>query len=253
MERSMLGSRAGRTLLARLRSALAPNNVPSAINWDLTYACPLRCGHCYSESGRRPSRQLPLESLLRIADAILAVRPVPTVTFSGGEPLVVRGVLDVARRLKDGGATTTLYTSGFRLKEDLATGVAGVFDRVAVSLDGPDAVTNDFLREREGAFEEAMRASAMLDGLAAHRAFSFGLEVTLMKSNWATAERFATEVAPKFPHLSYLHLGALIPTGLASRETFVERELLDEAQMADLPVLAKRLRRAAPRTVQVRV
>src|SRR5262252_8344232 len=100
----MFGSRFGRAVLFAGARRFRRQAVPSAVNWDLTYACPLRCGHCYSESGRRPSRQLPLPSLLRIADEILAVRPVPTVTFTGGEPLVVRGVLDVARHLKEGGA-----------------------------------------------------------------------------------------------------------------------------------------------------
>lgn len=227
--------------------------MPAAINWDLTYACPLRCGHCYSESGRRPSRQLRLESLLRLADAILAVRPVPAVTFSGGEPLVVRGILELAARLKLGGARTTLYTSGFRLDENMATGVAASFDRIAVSLDGPDARVNDFLRERPGAFDGAMRGARMLDAHVARGSSQLGLEVTIMKSNWATLERFATDVLPELPHFSYLHLGALIPTGLASRESFVDRELLDDAQMAELPALEKRLARAVPRGVRVRV
>lgn len=229
--------------------------MPSAVNWDLTYACPLRCGHCYSESGRRASRQLPLESLFRIADAILTVQPTPIVTFTGGEPLLVRGFLDVARRLRRGGARLTIYTSGFRIQEAMAREVADVFDRVAVSIDGPDAATNDFLRERAGSFDEAIRAARLFDALAARARtpFRFGFEITILKTNWASLDRFVTEIAPRYPHLGYLHLGALIPTGLASRESYVERELLDEDQMAELPELEKRLRKLAPRSLDVRV
>lgn len=245
--------RLGRALLGTLGRAPSPR-VPSAINWDLTYACPLRCGHCYSESGRRASRQLPIESLLRIADALLAVRPVPEVTFTGGEPIIVKGFLDIARRLKDGGARLSLYTSGFKLKEEAAAEIARLFDRVAVSLDGPDAPVNDFIRERAGAFDEAMRGAALLDGLArAPERFAFGLEVTIMKTNYATLDRFATEIVPRLPHLEHLHLGALIPTGLASRESFAERELLDEDQMAELPAVQRRLQSLVPETVAVRV
>jgi MoaA/NifB/PqqE/SkfB family radical SAM enzyme len=228
--------------------------VPSAINWDLTYACPLRCGHCYSESGRRPARQLPLESLLRIADELLEIRPVPEVTFTGGEPIVVKGFLELAQRLKEGGARLSLYTSGFRLKEDVAREIARLFDRVAVSLDGPDAPINDFIRERTGSFDEAMRAARMLDGFVGVPAsFAFGIEVTIMKTNFGALERFATEVASELPHLGHLHLGALIPTGLASRESFVERELLDDEQMAELPDIEERLRGLVARGVTVRV
>ncbi|MCZ0982320.1 cytochrome P450 [Streptomyces diastatochromogenes] len=46
---------------------------PLEVLWDITYACPLRCTHCYSESGRRPARRLSGEDMLRAADAILAL------------------------------------------------------------------------------------------------------------------------------------------------------------------------------------
>src|SRR5688572_2477861 len=178
---------AGRSVLGRLGVAPAPR-APHTINWDLTYACPLRCGHCYSESGRRSARQLPLEDLLRIADVLLAIEPRPTVTFSGGEPILVKGMLELARKLKRGGARLVLYTSGYRLTPELASGIAATFDRISVSLDGADAETNDFLRERRGAFEEALRALTLLgaalpegrDRRAGQR--ELAIEVTVMKS-----------------------------------------------------------------------
>lgn len=242
------------TFLGRIRRARPPVRA-SAINWDLTYACPLRCGHCYSESGRRAGRQLPFEQLVALADRILAERPVPAVTFTGGEPILVKGFLELAERLKRGGARLNLYTSGFRLGESTAARIASSFDRVGLSVDGPDPSINDFIRERAGSFEEAMRAAAMFDELSAGGAagYRWGFEVTVMKTNWSTLDRFVTEILPKFPNMAYLHLGALIPTGLASRETFASRELLDDDQMAELPFLEKRLRRMAPRRVDIRV
>ncbi|ARX89288.1 hypothetical protein SMD44_08775 [Streptomyces alboflavus] len=80
--------------------------------WDTTYACPLRCSHCYSESGRRPSRQLGPDDMLRVADALVALGP-RVVALSGGEPLVVRGVFDVAERLRAGGVKLSINTSGW--------------------------------------------------------------------------------------------------------------------------------------------
>src|SRR6266542_911684 len=97
-----LARRAARAALGRLRVARPPR-VPRLVNWDLTYACPLRCEHCYSESGRRAARQLPHVDLLRIADVLLALSPVPEVVFTGGEPLLVRGVVELAERLHRGG------------------------------------------------------------------------------------------------------------------------------------------------------
>ena len=43
---------------------MALPSLPSVVLWEITYACPLRCTHCYTESGRRPSRQLSLDQML---------------------------------------------------------------------------------------------------------------------------------------------------------------------------------------------
>jgi MoaA/NifB/PqqE/SkfB family radical SAM enzyme len=59
---------------------------PTHILWDIAYTCPLRCTHCYSESGRRPSRQLSHEDILRVADRIIFQRP-EGVGLAGGEGL----------------------------------------------------------------------------------------------------------------------------------------------------------------------
>jgi len=253
-----LGERARRSVLGRLGFSPAPK-APHTVNWDLTYACPLRCGHCYSESGRRSGRQLPLAELMRVADVLLAIEPVPTVTFSGGEPILVKGMLELAQKLKQGGARLVLYTSGYRLSPELAAGIAATFDRISVSIDGADAPTNDFLRERPGAFDEALRALALLDAALPSRRDrtqserELAVEITVMKSNWHQLERFCTELAPRFQALDCLRFGALIPTGFASRESFVRRELLTEQQMAQLRRRARRLEKLAPRGVRVRV
>ncbi|OLZ64220.1 hypothetical protein AV521_36125 [Streptomyces sp. IMTB 2501] len=54
--------------------------------WDTTYACPLRCSHCYNESGRRPARQLSPADMLRVAGALIDFGP-RVVALSGADPL----------------------------------------------------------------------------------------------------------------------------------------------------------------------
>ncbi len=251
-------SRRLRRWAGRLGFGVVPPG-PSVINWDLTYACPFRCGHCYSESGRRPSEQLRLAQLNRVVDVFLGLRPIPKIVFTGGEPLLVDGVLDLARRLRIGGAEISLYTSGWRLDHDRTEAIAELFNRVAVSLDGADAEVNDFVRERVGAFATATRALELFDGVAADRRrrglepLRFGIACTLVRSNWHQLERYCTELAPRFRSLGFIRFGAMIPTGLASRESYVARELLSEGQLASLPRLRERLRRLAPPGVEVEV
>jgi MoaA/NifB/PqqE/SkfB family radical SAM enzyme len=229
------------------------------VNWDLTYACPLRCEHCYSESGRRAARQLPLTDLFRIANILLALRPVPEVVFTGGEPLVVRGFLEIADKLAKGGAKLALYTSGWKLSEAVAKDIVRLFQRIGVSIDGGNPAINDVIRGRAGAFAEAESALALLDGAvdvarqSGAEPGSIGIECGVVKSNLVHLERLCTDVAPRFRHLSFIHFGAIIPTGLASEPSYAERELLVEDELAALVRAAPRLSSLAPPGVTVRV
>jgi MoaA/NifB/PqqE/SkfB family radical SAM enzyme len=208
------------------------------ILWEVTYACPLRCPFCYSESGLRPSRALSPEELVRVADRLLTVRP-RVVHLSGGEPLLVKGLWQAAERLQRGGVQVVLTTSGFGLEPDDARAIAAYCHSVHVSVDGPDAALHDRLRGREGSFAAALDALAQLDRLARARREAgqprvrFGIDCVVTRSNFAVLERLVTDVAARFSELEFVIFNGVVPQGLASREGY-EHELLDEAQMAAL-------------------
>lgn len=235
-----------------------PPAMPALVIWDVTYACPLRCVHCYSESGRRPARQLPHEQMLRVADAIASLNPT-AVALAGGEPLLVRGLAEVAERLRATGAKVSLYTSGWRLTDEQVEMMERALDLVHVSVDGATPAVNDRIRGRAGAFEQAMAALDRLDAAAArrraqgHPPLPFGIDYVVTRSNLGEVEAFCRDVVPRFPHLYGVSFGAAVPSGLASRPGFVAHELLDDAQ-ADLladPGYLARLRALVPTDAQV--
>ncbi|RJL32778.1 radical SAM protein [Bailinhaonella thermotolerans] len=231
---------------------------PLEVIWDVTYACPLRCVHCYSESGRRPSRQLARDDLLRVADAIIAMRPYG-VSLAGGEPLLVRGVLEVARRLTAAGVHVALFTGGWSLRPETAAELFETCSSVSVSLDGATAGVHDRIRGRRGSFDRAMNALGVLDEAARARPGddrpAFGVDCVVMRSNLHQVADLCTEIAPRFPALGHLSFGAVVPEGLASRPGFAEHELLADDQVAALgdPAYGERLRSLAPPGVQVSV
>jgi len=87
---------------------------PNVVIWDVTFACPLRCSHCYTESGRRSARNLSHDEMLRVADAIISLQP-QMITLCGGEPLTIKQIVDVARHFTEAGVNVFLYTSGWAL------------------------------------------------------------------------------------------------------------------------------------------
>ncbi|MGR6914364.1 radical SAM protein [[Actinomadura] parvosata] len=217
------------------------------------YACPLRCAHCYSESGRRPARQLNRDEMLRAADAIVSLRP-QAVEFAGGKPLLVRDLLEVAGRISGAGVAVNLYTGGWMFDRPWAEEASKIFSWITVSVDGASAGVHDRIRGRAGSFERAMRTLAILDDVSGERVargadpVKFGVNYAVVRSNLHELEEFCRAVAPRFPNLRFLTLAAAVPSGLASREDFAERELLDFDQLRTLVSRehVERLRSLAP-------
>ncbi|GGR88541.1 hypothetical protein GCM10010252_29230 [Streptomyces aureoverticillatus] len=231
---------------------------PNAVIWDVTFACPLRCYHCYTESGRRPAKNLSHEEMLKVADAIISLEP-QMITLCGGEPLTIKRIIDVARHFADAGVRVFLYTSGWAMPAATVEALAEVATKIVVSVDGGNAATHDRIRGRAGSFERAMSALARIDaevgrrlaaGVAAPR---FGIDYVVVRSNYQEMDQVCAEVAPRFPHLETVYFGAVVPTGLASRPSFVEHELLSDEQVAELiaPETRRRLQEAAPASVTV--
>jgi MoaA/NifB/PqqE/SkfB family radical SAM enzyme len=231
---------------------------PFDVIWDITYACPLRCIHCYSESGRRPSRQLPTAELSRVADALIAMRP-GAIALAGGEPLIVPELLEIAGRMAAAGIQVVLYTGGWPVKEHRADDLLRVFSQINVSVDGATAEVHDRIRGRAGSFDRAVAALTMLDAAAARLAAggatpaTFGIDCVLVRGNFPQIDEMCTELAPRFPRLSFLWFGAAVPSGMASRAGFATHELLDEAQHRRLGSRAEldRIRSLAPPSVSV--
>lgn len=130
---------------------------------SVTDRCDLRCRYCMAEHMSFMPRDaiLSLEEIAMVADAFIA-RGVKKIRLTGGEPLVRRGVVDLAKRIGrhlDTGALNelTLTTNGTRLAEEAQALFAAGIRRVNVSLDSlhPDRFrhitrTGDVARVLEG-------------------------------------------------------------------------------------------------------
>ncbi len=229
---------------------------PRFIVWDITYACPLRCSHCYSESGRRASRQLKKEDLLRVTDAMIAVNP-EAIVLAGGEPLVVKDILAVMERFVDAGVDIVLYTSGWHLSADMLPMLMDFCTTVVVSIDGATARVHNRIRGRAASFERALNSLALLNQEVAKRKQKdkkcpqLAIDFVVMQSNIHQLRQFCTEVVPRFSELSAISFGAVIPTGLASRPTFVAQEVLSDEQVHFLRQYEGELQSLVPPSVVI--
>lgn len=226
--------------------------------WDVTYACPLRCAHCYSESGRRPARVLDTAGMWEVVSAILAAGP-DRVSFGGGEPLLVPWWSEAAAALEQAGVPVTVFTSGWLMDVETAVRLADCSSGVAISIDGAWPEVHDQIRGRPGSFERAMRSLEVLDRVkrqrqaAGDRAFQFGLEYTVTRTGRNGLDQFVREMAARFPTLDTIRFGGVIPEGLAQEERFEAAELLAEPMLQELLDSADALAAAAVNGVSVSV
>lgn len=125
--------------------------------WNVTQRCNLHCAHCYSSSQNRdyPGELTTAEGLSLIDH--LAQFGVPTLLFSGGEPLMRPDLFELARAAREAGMRTVLSTNGTLLDERRALQVAEAgFSYVGVSIDGIGPL-HDRMRGSKGAFHHALR------------------------------------------------------------------------------------------------
>ncbi len=147
----------------------------SYLRVSVTDRCDLRCIYCMSERMRFLPRKdlLSIEELDRLCAAFVA-RGVRRLRFTGGEPLVRRGFLDlleaVSRHLGQGLDEITLTTNGVQLA-DFAQDLARIgVKRVNVSVDSFDRETFARIARRD-------RLGDVLGGIEA--AVAAGLKVKI--------------------------------------------------------------------------
>ena len=229
---------------------------PRFIVWDITYACPLRCTHCYSESGRRASKQLKTEDLYRVADAMIAAQP-EAVILAGGEPLVVKDIFLVMQRMVNAGVNIVLYTAGWHISPNMLPMLMDLCTTVIVSIDGATAQVHDRIRGRANSFDRAINSLAKLNQKVHERKQEgkrcplLGIDYVVMQSNFHQLRPFCVDIVPRFSELSTVSFGAVIPTGLASRPTFVAQEVLSNDQVHFLCQYEEELQSLTPPSVDI--
>lgn len=124
--------------------------------WNVSQRCNLHCGHCYADSQDHDYEgELNTEEGLRLIGQ-LADFGVPTVLFSGGEPLMRADLFELASAASSAGMRTVLSTNGTLIDDAMAARIVEAgFSYVGISFDGI-AELHDKMRGKKGAFDDAL-------------------------------------------------------------------------------------------------
>ncbi len=121
----------------------------------LTYRCQNNCSHCYA-GGPHSTREIATDAWKQIIDR-LADWGVPTVVFTGGEPLLHDDIEALVQHAEDSGLITGLITNGRLLTKPKVDGLATAgLDFAQVTLESLSPEVHDKMVGVKGAWAETV-------------------------------------------------------------------------------------------------
>ncbi|MBI3680216.1 MAG: TIGR04053 family radical SAM/SPASM domain-containing protein [Acidobacteria bacterium] len=137
------------------------DEAPLLVIWETTQACDLACVHCRACAiARRHPAELTTEEGCRLLDEVKAFNAPTLLVFTGGDPLKRPDLFPLIRYSVAAGLRTNVSPSATPLltSEAIDRFKDCGLSRLAISLDGADALTHDSFRQVPGTFDRAMAA-----------------------------------------------------------------------------------------------
>ncbi|MBS7642244.1 MAG: radical SAM protein [Candidatus Bathyarchaeia archaeon] len=132
---------------------------PLAAFYNVTLRCNLRCSFC-SVWRQSACREANYEEATRIVKNV-GDAGIPSLGFSGGEPLLRLDIVKLAYEAKNYGMLTSINTNGTLVNEGNAQKLSKVFDYIIISIDDI-GILHDKVRGVDGAYDKALKAITIL-------------------------------------------------------------------------------------------
>ncbi len=132
------------------------NEYPVLSEIAVTYRCNLNCEFCYV--GHKDYPELGTSDFKKIIFKIYSEANVPSVSFTGGEPLLRNDIVSLVEYAHKIGLWTNLITNGTLFEKKLVKSLkkAGL-NSAQVSLEGPNKAIHDAITNIDGAFEKTIK------------------------------------------------------------------------------------------------
>jgi radical SAM protein with 4Fe4S-binding SPASM domain len=144
--------------------ALGFNTLPVLSELAVTYRCNLACRFCYAGCSCKKEMdgagEVSAKDACRILDIVRREAQTPSISFTGGEPLLRDDLLDLVRHARhDLGMRVNLITNGTLIDAATARSLrdAGLHS-AQVSLESPDAAIHDALTQVDGSYRASVAA-----------------------------------------------------------------------------------------------
>ncbi|MBI5675387.1 MAG: GeoRSP system radical SAM/SPASM protein [Nitrospirae bacterium] len=133
---------------------------PLTINWAVTNKCNFKCSHCYSRND--PSDELDINVLFKCIEGV-AKAGVLSINFGGGEPLLRKDLMEIAKFSSQNSMRVSMNSNGFLIDSGKAAELKDSgFSKVGISIDSHMPDKHDNFRGIKGSYERAVKAISCL-------------------------------------------------------------------------------------------
>ena len=171
---------------------------------DVTNKCTLRCLHCFNSSGGLKNQRMDEmsdEELERMAYDVIDCRPV-SICMCGGEPLLRKeSIYKIANYSKNTCVDVNMVTNGELMTKEIAKKLwqSGI-SSIQVSLDGSTEEVVDWLRNKKGAYKNAINAIKYLDDTRQELGINRKMSVSFIPHKKSSSLRIINLLGNPSPH-----------------------------------------------------
>lgn len=180
---------------------------PNVCQFELTFACPLHCQHCYTDCYNNPKdlkKELSTNQALLILDKIYD-SGVLWLCLTGGDPLARGDFLKIYTYAKKKGFIVTIFTSGALITEKLADYFQELIPFcIELTLNGVTKNTHETISRRRGSFKRVIQGINRLK----IRKIPFKIKTLVTKQNYnelGEIKEFVENLGLEFRLSSMLH------------------------------------------------
>jgi radical SAM protein with 4Fe4S-binding SPASM domain len=184
-----------------------------------TFRCNLKCIYCYNKEDRQESDQAELsaEEWFDVLDQARDMG-VENIVFTGGEPLLRKDTLEIAKYANSIGLSSQMLTNATLITADNIKDIVNTFGSIGLSLDSHIRENNDFLRGR-GAYDKTINAIRLLK----EREHSFNIKAVITKYNVDDLPGFHKYFLDEFGCGS-INAGLYVPTSMGDTQLLPDPE-----------------------------
>jgi radical SAM protein with 4Fe4S-binding SPASM domain len=134
----------------------AKPSAPYRMDLAITYRCNNNCSHCYNARPRNYP-EMPVEQWKKVIDKVWDLR-IPHVVFTGGEPTLYNGLVELVAYAEEKGLITGLNTNGRKLADEdfVDSLVKAGLDHVQITLESHDADIHNTMVAAKDAWGETV-------------------------------------------------------------------------------------------------